>query len=116
MEICLKSTWGTVCDNFFGTTGAQVVCRQLGYPASGIDNLVCLICDQNTILAYYDQFVGAIPHRMAYFGQGSGPVHIGAAQCNGSEQRIVDCTITTENNCVRDHSEDAGVECSGEVI
>ena len=53
---------------------------------------------------------------MAYFGQGSGPVHIEAAQCNGSEQRIVDCSIKTENNCVRDHSEDAGVECSGEVI
>ena len=28
--------------------------------------------------------------------------------------RIVDCTLTTENNCV--HSEDAGVECSGENI
>ena len=51
---------------------------------------------------------------MAYFGQGSGLVHIGATQCDGSEQRIVDCTLTTENNCV--HSEDAGVECSGENI
>ena len=28
--------------------------------------------------------------------------------------RIVDCTLTTENNCV--HSEDAGVECTGENI
>ena len=51
---------------------------------------------------------------MAYFGRGSGPVHIGATQCDGNEQRIVDCTLTTENNCL--HSEDAGVECSGENI
>ena len=40
VEICLNSTWGTVCDNFFGTTVAQVIYRQLGYPASGIDSLV----------------------------------------------------------------------------
>ena len=51
---------------------------------------------------------------MAYFGQGSGPVHIGAIQCDGSEQRIVDCTLNYENSCV--HSEDAGVECSGENV
>ena len=39
VEICLNSIWGTVCDDFYGTTVAQVICRQLGYPASGIDIL-----------------------------------------------------------------------------
>ena len=49
------------------------------------------------MLACYNQFAGAIPHRMAYFGQGSGPVHIGATQCDGSEQRIEDCGLYTNN-------------------
>ena len=31
LEICLNSTWGTVCDAFFGYTASQVACRQLGY-------------------------------------------------------------------------------------
>jgi len=87
VEVYHNSIWGTVCDDSWDITDANVVCQQLNY----------------------DGAVSAFG--MAYFGAGSGPIYYDEVICTGTETRLADCSHSGIgiHNC--GHGEDAGVRC-----
>ncbi|XP_034146892.1 neurotrypsin isoform X2 [Esox lucius] len=87
VEVFLQGTWGTVCDDGWTDTDAEVVCRQLGY--SGV----------------------AKARVMAYFGEGEGPIHVDNVKCSGEERSLADCLKQPAGTHNCRHSEDAGVIC-----
>ena len=57
-------------------------------------------------------FVGATAHSNAYFGEGSGAVHLDLVQCTGSEYNLTECeTGNSGPGDSPDHSLDVGVKC-----
>ena len=107
VEICgTNGVWGSVCDDSWGTSDAQVVCRQLGYATSGIHVLVMIFQNLLNLLFIY---IGATAHSSAQFGQGAGPIQIDDVGCVGSESVLFACAYRTNDNCAK--TEDAGVTC-----
>ncbi|XP_049757157.1 soluble scavenger receptor cysteine-rich domain-containing protein SSC5D [Elephas maximus indicus] len=89
LEVWHAGRWGTVCDDGWDLRDAAVACRELGCGGAL-----------------------AAPGG-ARFGPGSGPVWMDDVGCGGGEQALRDCPRSPwgRSNC--DHSEDAGLVCTG---
>ena len=67
----------------------------------------------DTIYRWKSLATGATAHTGAYFGEGSGPIHLDFVQCSGSEYNLTDCEIRNDsvNHIRTNHSFDVGVKC-----
>ncbi|KAM9847935.1 neurotrypsin [Aulostomus maculatus] len=88
VEVYHDGKWGTVCDDQWDNTNAEVVCRQLGL--GGV----------------------AKAWKGAHFGRGSGPIFLDEVQCTGNELSLEECPHMTWEQHTCDHTEDAGVSCN----
>ena len=88
MEVYHNGIWGTVCDDGWDLSDAQVVCHELGYGTA----------------------VAAL-HRASY-GQGSGPIWLSYLNCIGTEWTIRNCSHRGWGNHHCGHWEDASVKCT----
>ncbi|KAI2647545.1 Scavenger receptor cysteine-rich type 1 protein M130 [Labeo rohita] len=74
LEVYHNAVWGSVCDDQWDISDAQVVCRQLGCGAA-------LRADGNSV-----------------FGAGEGVVWMKKGQCRGNEIHLWDCPLSLNNH------------------
>ncbi len=91
VEVLHDGQWGTVNNVGWELADAAVVCRELG-------------CGE-----------ALSAPKSAHFGEGTGEIWISELQCTGSESTLTNCRFNGWG-INANHSEDAGVVCSGKLI
>eukprot|EP00731_Ephydatia_muelleri_P030943 Em0022g457a len=101
LEVCLGGTFGSVCDENWNTTGASVVCRQLG-----------LFIPRQLGLSSQ----GAMSLGPSFFRGGVGLIQLKDVVCRGNETSIMECRHQqpglTDSACSA-HTRDVSVLCTG---
>ena len=110
MEVCINDTWGTVCDDSWGSVDATVVCKQLGYSYTGCELIGNY--NQRRLIASFIVTDGTY-YNSAYFGAGSGKIWLDDVACTSSNTKLLQCSSSPIGEETCSHSEDAGVGCEG---
>ncbi|EDO30371.1 predicted protein, partial [Nematostella vectensis] len=89
LEVFYDGRWGTVCNDLWSDTNANVVCKSLGFGES---------------------------HGLGFmFGAGSGPILMDDVICSGNEASLVDCSHRGWGVEDCEHREDVGVVCNNKL-
>ena len=90
VEVFYNGRWGSVCDEGWSISDAEVVCRELGY--SGVVAAAC--CGR--------------------FGLGNGTIWLADVKCTGIERNIRTCSHSGWGGHTCSLGRDVGVVCQGE--
>ncbi|XP_066304380.1 uncharacterized protein [Branchiostoma lanceolatum] len=89
VEVFHNGQWGTICDDGWSLSNAEVACRQLGFSGDA-----------------------GVATTKASFGEGSGRIWLDDVGCSGSETRLQNCSHSGWGSHDCGHHEDAGVVCN----
>lgn len=89
VEVNLNFQWGTVCGDNWSDEAASVVCRELKLGEHGTAMKGSAVAD------------------------GTGKIWLNNVLCKGDEAALLHCVHPEVNDKACDHSNDAGVKCSG---
>ncbi|XP_064778130.1 uncharacterized protein LOC135503883 isoform X4 [Oncorhynchus masou masou] len=92
VELLQGKQWGTVCDEGWDLTDADVLCKELD----------CGLADKAV--------------RGAAFGRGTGEIWLRHVNCSGQETSLTQCPRVVNGNPTCTHDNDAGVKCSGTLL
>ncbi|XP_040918656.1 galectin-3-binding protein A-like isoform X2 [Toxotes jaculatrix] len=87
VEVYHSGKWGTVCDDGWDMSEAQVVCRQLHFPRAK-----SVVLGKN-------------------YGEASGPIWLDDINCKGTETHLFTCNFKDWGVTDCSHKEDVGVIC-----
>ena len=116
LEVCHDGQYGTVCGDSARRTIANVVCRELGFAASGVLYLKskCIIIIVHFSFMKSSHFIhlGAVStidsfeHSLPLL-----PIFLDDVQCTGMEDRLMNCVHNGFGNPDCTHSQDLAIEC-----
>ena len=79
VEICIDQAWSTICDEYFDSSDASVICHQLGFSRYGN-----IIKGVNLDFKFFMCYKGALSPRIRFTGY-VWPLTVTNLSCNGSE-------------------------------
>ena len=109
VEVCINGVWGTVCDSYWDSNDARVVCRQLGFRSGRNVALANSCWFLSIFIVIY--LVTSVFYN-GYFGRGTGRLLLYSLRCTGTESSLLRCSHSVVGVATCSHSNDAGVVCS----